>query len=112
MAMRCDWRTASRAVVGDGVATSGVTTSSLFADLLGLMAASHDQRCRPRGAGVEVGRRSGGGDGSKRLPREDREIFQVPVDLRGFVRLGEQETLTDPDLLQLEALTLLGVFDA
>ena len=28
------------------------------------------------------------------------------------MRLGEQETLTDADLFQLQSLTLLGVFDA
>src|ERR1700733_41235 len=108
--MRCDWRTASRAV-GDGAATtSGATTPSLAFVFLGVMGAAQSvrarararvgHRCRPRVAGVEVlaQRRDGSGDGSKRLPREDREIFQVPVNLRGFMRFGEQETLTDPDL--------------
>jgi hypothetical protein len=49
---------------------------------------------------------------SKRLPREDREVFKVTIDVRCFVGLREQEALTDPDFFQLEAFALFGVFDS
>jgi hypothetical protein len=48
---------------------------------------------------------------SKRLPREDREVFQVPIDVRRLMRLGEEEALTNANVFQLKALALLGVFN-
>ena len=93
--MRWDCRTASR-VVEDSPVSSDLGASVLCVE--GLRALTADSR-------------DGGTDESKRFPREDREVFEIAIDVGRFMRFGEQETLSDTNLLQLKSLTLFGVFD-
>jgi hypothetical protein len=49
---------------------------------------------------------------SEGLSREDREILEESVYVDRLVRHRKEETLPDVHLFDLEALNLLGVFDA